>query len=86
MKKNLKFFAKFLPIFALTFISIYLLVFFGGYKLFEAKNPILMEIGVSILVSIVFYVIECLNEETNNRIEKLENRITELESLLRSKE
>lgn len=86
MKKTIKFFVKFIPVFLLTFVSIYLLVFFGGWKLFESKDPILMEIGISVLVAIIFYVIDALYNYSNEKIKELEKRIEELENLLKSKE
>ncbi len=86
MKKSLKKFAKFMLIFAVTFVLIYLLVFVGGWKLFESQDPILMEIGISILVAIVLYIMDHLYANCNDRIEKLEKRIDELESLLNAKD
>ncbi len=82
MKKALKFFTKFIPIFLVTFVSIYLLVFFGGWKFFESGDPILMEIGVSVLVAIIFYVMDSLYRDSKVKIEELEKRIDELEALM----
>ncbi len=84
MKKSLKKFAKFWLIFVVTFALIYLLVFVGGWKLFESQDPILMEIGISVLAAIILYVMDYLYSNCNDRIEKLEKRIDELEALLGS--
>ncbi len=90
MKKALTTLGKLLIIFIVTFISIYLLVFIGGWELFESKDPILMEIGVSVIVTFFLFVIgsamETMQKENKDKIEKLESRIVELESLLKSKD
>lgn len=70
---------KFLACFVGTFIVIYLLGFFGGWKLFESGDPILMEIGVSVIVSLIVYAMYSSFSELEKKIKELENRIESLE-------
>lgn len=84
MKNILKTLLKFAIVFVVCFIAIYLVVFSGGWKLFESGDPILIEIGVALVVSIfVFPFGEAFDRTATNlekRIENLEKRIEELEN------
>ena len=71
----------------LSFVFIYLMVFFGGWKLIESGNPILIEIAVSILVGIIIGLIfefsryyEIKLKEMKKQIEELEKSIEELKN------
>lgn len=56
MKNNLKLIAKFLLSWAISFLVIYLFIFFGGYKLFETDSIIIKEIGVSFIIGFVIFL------------------------------
>lgn len=43
--------------FVICFIVIYLTGFFGGWKLFNSGDPILIEIGVALVLSFFVFVI-----------------------------
>lgn len=78
--KFIKEILKFMLICVITFLLIYLLVFIGGWKLFESGNPILIEIGISILVGLILYTIYTINEDYKRKITELEKRLIKLES------
>lgn len=65
-----------------SFLSIYLLVFFGGWKLIESGDPILLEIAVSIPVGFIVWIIFELSKAYEIKIKELESRIKELENKL----
>lgn len=79
MKPKLKLFLHFLISFALSFITIYLFVFFGGWKLFESGNPIFIELGAAVLFGIVLWIVFEHRTETEKQIKNLEKRIENLE-------
>jgi low affinity Fe/Cu permease len=81
MKSKLKMFGKWAISFILCFIVIYLIVFFGGYKLFNSGDPILIEIGVALVLSIFVYAINEVFTKLDARIKALEERINELENI-----
>lgn len=69
----------------ISFALIYLMVFFGGWRLIESGDPILIEIAVAIVVGILVGILfeysqycESKFRETEKRIEQLEKRIEEL--------
>ena len=49
MKSKLKLLLLWLAVFAACFVIIYLIVFFGGAKLFESGDPILIELGAALV-------------------------------------
>ena len=70
---------------AISFVVIYLLVFFGGWKLIESGDPILIEFAVSVIVGILLGIIvefskycETKFRQMSAKIQELENRIEEL--------
>ena len=79
MKDKLKLLFRWVLIFLLCLIVIYLFVFFGGWKLFESGDPILIEIGAAVILSFFVFVISeaviCLEK----RVKSLEERVKELE-------
>lgn len=46
----------------------YLLVFFGGWKLFESGGPILIKIGVSLSISLIIYAVYCVDRGNKAKI------------------
>jgi low affinity Fe/Cu permease len=79
MKAKLKSILKFLGTFTLCFIVIYLVVFSGGWKLFQSNDPILIELGVALILSIFVFAINEVLTKQNEKIKSLEERIVELE-------
>lgn len=63
-----------------SFLSIYLSVFFGGWKLIESGDPILLEIAVSIPAGFIVWIIFELSKAYETKIKELESRIKELEN------
>ena len=82
MKDKLKSILRYLGTFALCFIAIYLVVFFGGWKLFESNDPILIELGVALILSIFIFAINEVLIKQDKKIKALEERISELENKL----
>ncbi|MBR2370471.1 MAG: hypothetical protein IKA82_00470 [Clostridia bacterium] len=63
----------------ITFIFIYLTVFFGGWKLIESGDPILIEIAVSVIVGILLWIIYELSRYCEEKFDDLHKKIQELE-------
>ena len=80
MKSKLKFFLRYLAVFTACFVIIYLFVFFGGAKLFESGDPILIELGAALILSVFVSVILHAMEAQSKRIDALEARIQTLEA------
>ena len=80
MKSKLKFFLRYLAVFAACFVIIYLIVFFGGAKLFESGDPILIELGAALILSLFVTVLLSVCEAQSKRIDALEARIQTLEA------
>ena len=80
MKSKLKFFLRYLAVFAACCVIIYLFVFFGGAKLFESGDPILIELGAALILSVFVSVILHAMEAQSKRIDALEARIQTLEA------
>lgn len=85
MKNSLKIIGKFILSWLLSFVVIYLFVFFAGHKLFESGDVILQEIGVSFVVGVVLLFSTELFVVNNKKIEKLEKRVEELENQILNK-
>ncbi len=66
----------------ISFVVIYLLVFFGGWKLLESGDPILVEIAISIPVGILLGVIVELSKYFESELNKMASQIQELEKQL----
>ena len=56
------------------------IVFFGGAKLFESGDPILIELGAALILSVFVSVILHAMEAQSKRIDALETRIQTLEA------
>ena len=79
MKDKIKLLLRWAGIFLLCFFVIYLFVFFGGWKLFESGDPILIEVGVAFVLSFFVFVINEVVMGLEKRVKTLEERINELE-------
>ena len=85
MKKKAKMLLRLLGAFILCFLVIYLVVFFGGWKLFESGDPILMEIGAALVLSIFFFAINEVVTMHEKKIKDLEEHIKKLEDTIAKK-
>lgn len=72
---------RLLASFIICFVIIYAVVFAGGWKLFESGDPILIEIGASMIGSLFLFVILEIFELQEQKIKKLEERIKNLETI-----
>ena len=74
---------KFIQIMLVTIITPECFVFFGGYMLFDfSKRFFTATAAVAFLLSVVIYAFE----EQNEKISKLENRISLLEEIINKKD
>ena len=73
---------RWLVTFILCFLTIYLIVFLGGWKLFENNDPILMEIGAALVLSIFFFANHEVLTMNEKKIKDLEERIQKLEDTI----
>lgn len=80
MKDKIKLILKWAVIFIICFVVIYLIVFFGGWKLFESGDPILVEVGVAFVLSFFVFVFNEIVTGLEKRVKSLEKRIEELEN------
>jgi len=80
MKDKIKLLIRWAGIFLLCFIVIYVFVFFGGWKLFESGDPILIEVGVAFVLSVFVSIINEVVTGLEKRVKSLEERINELEN------
>ena len=81
MKSIFKPILFYLAVFAVCFAIIYLFVFFGGAKLFESGDPILIELGAALILSLFVTVLLSVCEAQSKRINALEKRVKTLEEL-----
>ena len=79
MKKYLKFLLKWAAMFAACFAVIWLIVFIGGWTLVESRDVVLVELGFALILSVFLSAIAETVTALNKRVEKLEERIAELE-------
>ena len=79
MKDKIKLLLRWFGIFLFCFIVIYLYVFFGGWKLFESGDPILIEVGVAFVLSFFVFGYNEVVMGLEKRVKTLEERINELE-------
>lgn len=80
MKNKLKALLRWAGMFLLCFTVVYLTVFFGGWRLFESGDPILIEIGVALVLSFFVYALNETVTKLEKKIEALEKRIREMEN------
>lgn len=83
MKEKLKFLLGWAISIAVTFGLIYWFVLWGGWELFESGDPILIELGVSLVIGTIVFFMFVLTyivvKDYSAKITELENRIAELE-------
>ena len=79
MKEKLKMLLRLLGWFVICFITIYAFVFVGGWKLFESGNPILIEIGVAVILSVFVFAINEILTSHGKKIKSLQERVEKLE-------
>lgn len=85
--KKLKDSLKFLLVWALCilvcFVIVFLWCFFVGWELFESGDPIKIELGISVILGSLFFVIINtifeLEKKREEQVKSLEKRIEELE-------
>lgn len=85
MKKKAKMLLRWLGTFILCFLAIYLIVLLGGWKLFESSDPILMEIGAALVLSVFFFAIYEVLTMHEQKIKELEEHIKKLEDTMAKK-
>lgn len=77
--KKMKAAVRMLLCIVISFIVIYLLVFFGGWKLIESGDPILIEIAVSVIVGILLGIIVELSKYCETKFNQMTAKVQELE-------
>lgn len=81
MKRQIiKYFKHFFISILISFIIIYLVVFFGGWRLFEPFDPIMIEIGVASVVGTIIFIVFEVTKALEIKINELEKRVIELEN------
>ena len=80
MKEKLKLLLRWGITFLLCFLIIYLTVLFGGWKLFESGDPILIELGVALILSFFVCVINEVVTKLERRVKALEERLDQYEN------
>ena len=80
MKNTLKILLKWAIAFVVCFGVIYLLVFIGGWQLFESGDPILIEVGASVILSFFVLIFGEIVLSLEKRIKVLEEKLAEFES------
>ena len=85
MKQKLKSYLRWFISILLSFVCIYLFIFFGGWKLVESGDPIRMELAAAIVVGTILFVMNEVATAQDKKINDLEQRLTELEKHLRGK-
>ena len=79
MKGIWKILLKWAVWFVVCFLVIYLIVFFGGWKLFESQDPLLIEIGAALILSVFVSIVNEVITGLEKRIKSLEEKIKEFE-------
>lgn len=82
MKSIAKMLLRWLGVFLLCFLAIYAIVFFGGWRLFESGDPILIEIGAALVFSIFIFAINEVITMHEKKIKDLEEHIMKLEDTI----
>ena len=80
MKNKIKLLLKFVGVFVLCFIVIYLIMFFWGWRLIETGNPILIEVVFAAILSIFLCAFGEAVSALEKRVKALEERLKELEN------
>ena len=79
MKEKFKTMLRWFAWFVICFLIIYLMVFVGGWKLFESGDPIFVEVGAAVILSIFVFAGNEAATELNKKVKALEERIEALE-------
>lgn len=82
MKEKLAILLHWVIAFIITFLCIYLFVFIGGWRFFESNDAIMIEIGSSIIVSVIVLIFYEAIVYQKTRIDELENRVEKLEIMV----
>ncbi len=80
MKNKMKLLLKFVGVFVLCFIVIYLIMLFWGWRLIETENPILIEVVFAAILSVFLYSFGEAASALEKRVKALEERLKELEN------
>ena len=80
MRAKLRTLMRWAITFVVCFIVIYLFVFFGGWKLFESGDAVLVELGVALVLSIFVYLFTEIVIRLEKRVKALEERLDKLEN------
>lgn len=80
MKNNIESIIMLVASIIVSFVCIYLFVFFGGYKLLDSRDIILQEIGASVIIGVVVFLVFKSFKLNSDKIDELEKRIEELEN------
>ena len=80
MKEKFKLFLKWLVWFVICFAVIYLIVFLGGWKLFKSRDPILIELGAALILSIFVFAVNETVTNLEKRVKALENQLAKNEN------
>ena len=59
---------------------IWFVICFGGWKLFETNDPVFVEIGVALIMSVFVSIISEVISGLEKRIKHLEEKVRELEN------
>ncbi len=79
-KSNFKKVLRLLGYILLSFLLIYVVVFFFGSKLLSSGDPILYELTAAIFMGIIFWACNEVTSALEERIKILEKRIDDLEN------
>lgn len=79
MKEKFKTMLRWFGWFVVCFLVIYLIVFVGGWKLFESGDPILVEVGAAVILSIFVFAGNEAATNLEKKVKILEERIKKLE-------
>ncbi len=80
MKDKFNSLLRFIGTFALCFLVIYIAVFLGGWRLFKSDDPILIEIGAALILSIFVFIFSTILSGLEKRVKSLEERLRKLEN------
>ena len=78
-KQKIKMILRMLICIVISFVFIYLMVFFGGWKLIESGDPVLIEIAVSVMVGILVWIIYEFSKYCKEKFDDLHKKIQDLE-------
>jgi len=77
--KTLKYILHWLIATVVSFAVIYLFVFFGGWKLLESGDVVVLEFVAALALGTILWIFFEVTKEMENKIRQLEDRISQLE-------